>query len=86
MSDTNATKPVFLAEDTIAEPELHDLSDWILAGNRLTKGEQTLAFEEEFRDWMGSKHAIFTNSGSSSNLLMIFALKEAIMKASNTML
>ncbi|MDB4054058.1 DegT/DnrJ/EryC1/StrS family aminotransferase [Octadecabacter sp.] len=83
MPNSNAIKPVFLAEDTIAEPELRDLSDWILAGNRLTKGEQTLTFEEEFRDWMGSKHAIFTNSGSSSNLLMIFALKEAGLLRNN---
>ncbi|MDB4197523.1 DegT/DnrJ/EryC1/StrS family aminotransferase [Ascidiaceihabitans sp.] len=83
MSNANVTKPVFLAEDTIAQPELYELCDWMLAGNRLTKGEQTLAFEEEFRDWMGSKHAIFTNSGSSSNLLMIFALKEAGLLRNN---
>jgi len=70
-------KPIFLADDTITQPDLHELSNWILAGNRLTKASQTVAFEEEFREWMGSRHAIFTNSGSSSNLLMIYALKEA---------
>ena len=70
-------KPIFLADDTITQPDLHELSNWILAGNRLTKASQTIAFEEEFREWMGSRHAIFTNSGSSSNLLMIYALKEA---------
>lgn len=77
MPNSNSPKPVFLADDTIAQPELEALSEWMLAGNRLTKAEQTLAFEEEFSDWMGSRHAIFTNSGSSSNLLMIYALKEA---------
>ena len=58
-------KKVFLADDTITKSELFALSEWMLAGNRLTKADQTLAFEQEFRDWMGSRHAIFTNSGSS---------------------
>ena len=76
-------KKVFLADDTITKSELFALSEWMLAGNRLTKADQTLAFEQEFRDWMGSRHAIFTNSGSSSNLLMIFALKEAGLLRNN---
>lgn len=66
-----------LAEDTISRQELEHLCQWILAGNRLTKSNQTLEFEREFSEWIGSKHAIFTNSGSSSNLLMIASLKES---------
>ena len=69
--------PIFLADDTITMSELHELSNWMLEGNRLTKADQTVAFENEFKEWMGVGHAIFTNSGSSSNLLMIYALKEA---------
>ncbi|MDA9313379.1 DegT/DnrJ/EryC1/StrS family aminotransferase [Amylibacter sp.] len=72
-------KPILLAEDTISQAELRELSKWILAGNRLTKSEETLAFESEFSDWIGSRHAVYTNSGSSSNLLMIYALKVAGM-------
>lgn len=68
---------ISLAEDTISQEELENLSQWILAGNRLTKNGETLAFEAEFEAYMGVKHAIVTNSGSSSNLLMIYALKEA---------
>lgn len=68
---------ISLAEDTISHEELESLSAWILAGNRLTKNGETLAFEAEFEEYMGVKHAIVTNSGSSSNLLMIYALKEA---------
>ena len=69
--------PIFLADDTITMSELHELSNWMLEGNRLTKADQTVAFENEFKEWMGVGYAIFTNSGSSSNLLMIYALKEA---------
>ena len=76
MDNKTSPKPVKLAEDTITQGELIALSDWMLSGKKLTKAEETLAFELEFSSWVGSQYAIFTNSGSSSNLLMIFALKE----------
>lgn len=66
-----------LAHDTIERYELEALSAWILNGNRLTKGDETLCFEREFANYSGIKHAIFTNSGSSSNLLMIYGLEQA---------
>jgi dTDP-4-amino-4,6-dideoxygalactose transaminase len=31
-----------------------------------SRGEQSLAFEREFAEWNGSKHAIFTNSGTAA--------------------
>ncbi|TYC79826.1 DegT/DnrJ/EryC1/StrS family aminotransferase [Stappia sp. BW2] len=80
---TDAIKPITLAEDTISQQELSTLCEWILEGNRLTKSAQTIEFEQEFSDWIGSKHAVFTNSGSSSNLLMIASLKEAGRLRSN---
>ena len=70
-------RPIRLAEETIDQGELEALSEWMLAGNRLTKAEQTLAFEQEFAVWMNCRHAVYVNSGSSANLLMIAALKEA---------
>lgn len=70
-------KPVLLAEETISQADLKATTDWMLAGNRLTKAEVTTRFEREFADWMGCKHAVFVNSGSSANLLMIYAAKEA---------
>ncbi|MEK1903418.1 MAG: DegT/DnrJ/EryC1/StrS family aminotransferase [Rhizobium sp.] len=70
-------RPIRLAEETIDQGELEALSEWMLAGNRLTKAEQTLAFEQEFAAWMDCRHAVYVNSGSSANLLMIAALKEA---------
>lgn len=72
-----APRPIRLAEETISQDELEALSEWMLAGNRLTKAEQTLAFEQEFAAWMNCRHAVYVNSGSSANLLMIAALKEA---------
>jgi len=76
-SSEGATVEVPLAADTIDRSDLEALAEWILSGNRLTKGPETLAFEREFADAVGSAHAVFVNSGSSANLLMLAALKES---------
>ena len=44
-----------LASETISEEELKKLSNWILEGNQLTKGNETKAFEKEFQDYLGIK-------------------------------
>lgn len=66
-----------LAADTIDRADLEALSAWVVAGNRLTKGPETLAFEREFAERLGARHAVYVNSGSSANLLMVAALKES---------
>ncbi len=43
----------------------------------LTQSSQVEAFEEDWSDWLGTKHSVFVNSGSSANLITISALKEA---------
>ena len=72
-----------LAEDTIEYKELENLCSWILSGNRLTKSTETLIFEQEFSAYVGSKYAVMTNSGSSSNLLMASALLQSGRLKSN---
>lgn len=42
----------------------------------LTQSSQVQSFEKEWSDWLGCKHSVFVNSGSSANLLTIAALKE----------
>lgn len=41
----------------------------------LTQSSNVTAFEKEWSDWLGVKHSVFVNSGSSANLLTISALK-----------
>ena len=65
---------VHLSDNTIEPEELTALCEWIRSGARLTKGELTKQFEEAFRKLVGSEHAVFVNSGSSANLLMLYAL------------
>jgi CDP-6-deoxy-D-xylo-4-hexulose-3-dehydrase len=40
----------------------------------LTTGRYALEFEEKFAEWMGVKHCLLVNSGSSANLLALTAL------------
>jgi len=52
----------FLSQD---DPEL-----------KLTQSNQVEAFEKDWSDWLGIKHSVFVNSGSSANLITMSALKE----------
>lgn len=65
-----------LAEDTISNEELKQLSDWILEGSQLTKGPLTREFERQFAAYCNTRYSIMVNSGSSANLLMAYALLE----------
>jgi len=42
----------------------------------LTQSTQVKAFEQEWSRWLGVKHSVFVNSGSSANLLTMAALRE----------
>ena len=46
----------------------------VLLSDKLTMGKQVELFEKEFADYVGSKYAIFVNSGSSANLLAVSTL------------
>lgn len=63
-----------LVQDTISKNEIASLSKWLLKGERLTKGELTLEFENKFSKYINRKYSLFVNSGSSANLLMLSAL------------
>tara|TARA_R110000824_G_scaffold211635_1_gene397544 strand:+ start:1666 stop:2850 length:1185 start_codon:yes stop_codon:yes gene_type:complete len=65
-----------LAKETITEVEIQNLIGWLKGYPRLTKGELTVEFEKKWAEYIGTKYSVFVNSGSSANLLMIYALKE----------
>ena len=43
----------------------------------LTQSAQVAAFEREWAGWLGMKHCVFVNSGSSANLITMAALRES---------
>src|SRR5688572_6407368 len=43
---------------------------------QLTNGPKIREFEAKWSEWLGVKHSLFVNSGSSANQLTMLALKE----------
>jgi CDP-4-dehydro-6-deoxyglucose reductase, E1 len=43
----------------------------------LTQSRQVEEFEREWSEWLGVRHSVFVNSGSSANLLTLCALRES---------
>ena len=66
-----------LVSDTIDNYDIDQLIEWLKTYPRLTKGQLTLDLEKKWSNWLGVKNSIFCNSGSSANLLMLWALVEA---------
>ena len=62
-----------LAKETINEEDIDALCDWLKSYPRLTKGALTPQVERKWAEFIGTRHAVFNNSGSSANLLMIYA-------------
>lgn len=66
-----------LVNDTINNNDIDNLVKWLKTYPRLTKGPLTLELEKKWSNWLGTKNSIFCNSGSSANLLMLWALVES---------
>ena len=66
-----------LVTDTIDDKDIDQLIEWLKTYPRLTKGQLTVDLEEKWSKWIGTEHSVFCNSGSSANLLMLWALIEA---------
>ena len=62
-----------LSSITFDEVETQEVIDSLESGN-VTFGTKSRAFEANFAEYTGKKHAVFVNSGSSANLLAWFAL------------
>ena len=63
-----------LVKDTIDNDDIEKLIEWLRTFPRLTKGELTERYESMWADFLGCKHAVYVNSGSSANLLMLYTL------------
>jgi CDP-6-deoxy-D-xylo-4-hexulose-3-dehydrase len=72
-------RPVKLVSDTIDKADVKSLVEWLDSPGmdipQLTKGPITPIFENKFSDWLGTKHSVFVNSGSSAILAGLAALK-----------
>lgn len=69
-----AKSEYLLAVDTIDERDIEELIDWLRGNPRLTQGELVQEFQREWSGWLGARHSVLVNSGSSANLLMYATL------------
>lgn len=66
-----------LAENIIDKEDVAALIAWLSGGPRLTKDKLTWELEKQWATWVGTKYAVFCNSGSSALLLAAYALLES---------
>jgi len=62
-----------LSDDTWDENEINAINN-VINSRRFTMGDKVRQFETAFANFIGSKYAIMSNSGSSANLLAIASL------------
>ena len=67
-------KKIPLVKDTISKKDINEVIKWLRKNEQLTKGRLTIEFEKKWSEWLGRKFSLFVNSGSSANLLMMYAL------------
>jgi len=65
-----------LQENVISDDDLELLVEFIRTTNRFTQFTKVREFEEAFASWLGCKHCVMVNSGSSANLVAVAAAKE----------
>lgn len=56
------------------DKEEYEALQRVIASGSFTMGAQVAQFERDFAAYIGSKHCVMVNSGSSANLLMVAAL------------
>lgn len=64
-----------LMENNITAEDRRALIDFLSEDRILTQSSQVREFEKEWSRWLGVKHSVFVNSGSSANLITLAALK-----------
>lgn len=66
-----------LMQNNISKEDLEKVIEHLRSEDPiLTQSKNVALFEEEWSKWLGVKYSVFVNSGSSANLLTLFALKQ----------
>ncbi len=65
-----------LMQNNITREDLDAVIDFLKGDPILTQSKQVAEFEHEWSEWLGVKHSVFVNSGSSANQVTMAALRE----------
>ena len=75
----NDQGPVIPLNVNVMDREEIDAAKAVLDSGYFTMGKKCAEFEAEFARYVGSKHALMVNSGSSANLIAAFALSDKLL-------
>lgn len=64
-----------LMNNNITRSDLDEVIAFLKTDSILTQSKNVKAFEEEWSQWVGVRHSVFLNSGSSANVLTMAALR-----------
>lgn len=65
-----------LISNNITNEDIECLIDFLRKSDRFTNGSKVVEFEKAWSEWLGVKHSLFVNSGSSANYLTMAGIKE----------
>lgn len=65
-----------LMKESITFSDRLKMAFFTLTTKKFTNGEKVKKFEQEWNNWIGSKHSLFVSSGSTANFLLVAAVKE----------
>ncbi len=65
-----------LMDANISKEDLQKVIEFLQRDPILTNNKEVRKFEEQWSEWLGVKHSVFVNSGSSANFLTMAIIKE----------
>lgn len=65
-----------LMSNNILPEDIEALIEFLQTSNRFTNGPKVREFEQAWSQWLGMKHTLFVNSGSSANFITMAVLRD----------
>jgi CDP-6-deoxy-D-xylo-4-hexulose-3-dehydrase len=65
-----------LMSNNIRKEDVQELIEFLKHTDRFTQGPKVRQFEEEWSKWVGVKHSLFVNSGSSANYITMSVIRD----------
>ncbi len=65
-----------LMSNNIKKEDINTLINFLKETDHFTQGSKVIEFENEWSKWLGVKHTLFVNSGSSANFITMAVIRE----------
>jgi len=65
-----------LMSNNIKKEDIDSLIEFLKTTDRFTQGPKVQEFERAWSNWLGVKHTLFVNSGSSANFITMAVLRD----------